>query len=53
MREAEYLRRQADECRALARRAVKWETIRALNQLASYYDKEAAAAEASALRLLQ
>ncbi len=42
MREVEYLRQQAGECRAAAEGAETLQDKRALKQLANYYEKEAA-----------
>jgi hypothetical protein len=41
MRESEYLRRQADECRATALQADSQQRRLALQQLAGYYEREA------------
>lgn len=41
MRESEYLRRQAEECRATAGQAESRQRRLALQQLAGYYEREA------------
>jgi len=42
MKESEYLRTQAQECRAAAMKNVPAEDARALRQLARYYEQQAA-----------
>ena len=41
MKESEYLRLQAEECRATSRYAGTHDDRRALEQLAGYYEREA------------
>jgi hypothetical protein len=52
MREAEYLRRQAEDCRSAAM-ASDGKARRGLMQLASYYSKEAQKLDAGTLRVLK
>lgn len=53
MREAEYLREQAQECRVTAQKRGTKKDRDALLQLASYYEKEASRLDANSLRAMQ
>jgi hypothetical protein len=52
MRESDYLRQQAGECRAAAEETQRQGDSRALKQLANYYEKEAAKLEARPPRFM-
>ena len=52
MKEADYLREQARECRKQAGRAASFTDKRALRQLADYYDKEAGKLDAGTLKVM-
>ena len=50
MREADYLREQAKECRSAALQNARAEDARALRQLARYYEDQAAKLETNRSR---